>query len=671
LPVAQYAIVATGVSWYRQRSVPVIIDFDDKTIPLRHQFALEREFAMNQRTKQSWKRNSYETLEKRMLFACDLVGTAGADAIEIIVGPESVMVSINDDIHTCERDSISIDALGGIDSVFIIDDAGDDLTELLSDSVIVTGQVDINVTHVESSYVRSGGGYDIAVLVGTEAVETAYGTSNGAFVRGVNFDQRVTAYDQIFAKMGAGNDVAYLSDSEDDNVFVANEETARMNYPGSFIEVSGHTSVFANANLGGDDQAIFNGSEADDHVYATEQFSTIRSENLLVRASGFTRVLANPSGGNDSATAVNTETEDVFYGMPGFANFKFGDTSGISLIEFESVSVYTPNDTPERDQAYIFGTQNSKLYSRARSTIFQGEGFTFYVDGIADVEVEMSGRNNHAYFVDDLGTSTFNAKRFSRASSNQSYGLNTSFYDYFTAKYFIEANGFDSAHATALVPGESSARFSWAERFYANSNNSVAIIDGFTASTQGFHRVAGRGNDSGDTIAVVIGTDNDEVLEVGPTILDVTRLAAADDSYEIGADRFRNIYLDGKGGDDVAEYVNGSRDEYFSFANGAGLFQFIKFSEPYNVSTRNFSMYTFLASPYERMNGTAFLFDSAGNDHLEATNDRLTLTGDDYVIVLNEVPRVYATANQGGVNTLDVDESYTGEVFPDGDWITV
>ena len=107
------------------------------------------------------------------------------------------------------------------------------------------------------------------------------------------------------------------------------------------------------------------------------------------------------------------------------------------------------------------------------------------------------------------------------------------------------------------------------------------------------------------------------------------------------------------------------------FANGIGLLGFRSSGLDQLVSARNFSTFNWLANGPRSDTGTAFLFDSSGNDHVDASNQRLTLTGDGYEVVLNDMPRVFVTANRGGNNTISVDDSYTGELFREGDWIDV
>ena len=347
------------------------------------------------------------------MLACNLVGTTGADTISIDVGAETVVVTINDDVRECDRDDINIDALAGHDTVHIVDDAGDDKVRLLFLSVEVEGEVNINIGNIESSHVRSGGGNDSATLTGTSDAETIYGKSTSVFLQGDGFDQRVSGYYSVLANMAEGSDVAYLVDSIEDDIFIANEASVAMSYAAATVDIIGVKFAYATAGEGGNDQAIFNGSEADDSIYATENFSTISNPASRIRATGFDRVLANPSGGFDSATAVNTPAKDVFYGKDGFANFKFGETAGISLIEFERVSIVGAADPMERDYGFIVGELNdSKLYANSTATVLQGNGFEFYLNDITILDVEITGVRNNAYFVDRFGDSSFSVKRY-------------------------------------------------------------------------------------------------------------------------------------------------------------------------------------------------------------------------------------------------------------------
>lgn len=604
-------------------------------------------------------RPSYQQLETRNLLACDLAGTAGDDLINVQIGAQTVDVEINGTVEQCSRNEvINIDALGGNDRITIVDDAGDDLAVLRVGSVSIVGAVQFGANNVEAVSITSGGGMDRAILLDSQNADELFGSVSNTLLRGAGFEQRVVGYDEVFAVSSNDTDVAYISDSPGNDVFVGGDTSSRMMFPESFIGLTDFSQVYASSNNGGDDQVVFSGSDGNDALFAREGFARITNGNYTIGAANFERILANESEGIDRAVLLETANKDVFYGTPDFAHFKFGSHSQISMVDWERVTLISNGHEGMIEAAYIHGSEgNDQFNARRDQVIAIGDDFEFYIAGMTSINFYAEGGTDTARFFDFIGNGRFSIRNFDAQI-------------YWPASYgWIGASSVEKVIATGIRSNANSAtmvgEYDQPNQFYVSPFNGRMESPNRHVHVRGFRSVSGLAS-GGDDVSYITGSDASETLRVSQLVVDSSAayLDAVDGSYEIQSLGFGNTYVNVMGGLDSGTFRDSRfNDTFYNRGNvtsirseGGGL-----------VTVTGLNLIDF----FSQGPGTdrAFLYGTEGSNRIEGDSAEIIFLGEDLRINVQQFEFIYAIGDAGGNNVWAVDEFDNPRLFRLGNWV--
>ena len=591
--------------------------------------------------------NSYHMLESRRLLACDLVGTSGDDVITIDMGGETIFVSINGDEFQCPHEDLGIDALDGDDSIVITDSPDDERVELRSNSVVVDGAFRLEITNAEVHEVKSGGGNDSVFLYTTQINEDLFIGQNHTLLRGQKSEIRTFGYAHINAFAVHVPSSVFFNDSELDDLFVGGKSYSGMEYGnGVRVDTYGYTTAFSTSNAGGSDRAIFAGSDSDDNLFANERVSrmsdgTHKDATYTVRAEGFEIVTAIKSPGNDSATILETNADDVFYGTPELANFKFRNRTQINVNSFARVSVIGNPNQVDNDLAYIFGGDgDNQMFANEDSMIFLGDEFSFYLRAVEIHDVRGEGGNNRAVLFDLAGDAKVGAGPQSvRMNRDGDQG------------YSINGRGFQNTTVNSLATGENFALLFGSRtarnEFFGHVDSSRLVSSDFSIQVNNFKFVEAVGINNNDA-AFLTGTTADETMRV-----ERDAVGMRSDGISVQARRFPNTYINGRGGADKATIADAPQPEIMSIRPN---FASLEVGQDRFFSFSNVREFDFIHSFNRDREGddVVFLNDTTGDDVLRGSGDVIRFVGDGLIVTMQQMPKIFATASAGGINTWAV-----------------
>lgn len=623
--------------------------------------SLSNNMSLSKRKSNLANRPSYQQLEARNLLACDLVGTAGDDLINVQIGAQTVDIEINGTVEHCARNEvINIDALGGHDRITIVDDAGDDLAVLRVGSVSIDGAVQIGATNVEAVSITSGGGMDRAILLDSQNADELFGSASNTLLRGAGFEQRVIGYDEVFAVSSNDTDVAYISDSPGNDVFVGGDTSSRMMFPESFIGLTDFSQVYARSDNGGNDQVVFSGSEGDDALFARGGFARITNGRYTIGATNFERILANQSEGIDRAVLLETANKDQFYGTPDFAHFKFGSHSQISMVDWERVTLNADSHEGRIESAYVYGSEgNDQFNARRDQVIAIGDDFEFYIAGMTSINFYAEGGTDTARFFDFIGTGSFMIRDFDA----QIYWPTTYAWIGTHSVEKVIVTGIRSHANSATLIGESNQP----NQFYATPFNGRMDSPNWQVHVRGFRNVSALASGD-DDVAYITGSDLTEELRVwhipGTSSTSVI-LKAANRSYEIQSLGFGNTYVNVMGGLDSGTFGDSPYNDTFY---NRGNVTSIESNRGGLVSVTGLNFIDFFSN---EGGGTdrAFLYGTESDNRIEGDSAEVIFVGEDLRISVQYFEFIYATDVAGGNNVWAVDEFDNPRLFRLGNWV--
>jgi len=219
-------------------------------------------------------------------------GTEGDDVIHIWPGtPGSINHRVSVNGVSIYYDSavyagIVIDGLGGTDTLSIYGKSTDETADFNGTSVHIyeSSVYGVYGDGFENIYLYGGGGGDAATMLGTTGADNFYVNQSYSYLRGnsnafFNYTKDFTTL-TVDASGGGGTDRVYMYDSPGDDILVAGETQATIDYdsgvsPGVDVTAIGFDETSTYAVNGGTDVARLTGSDGDDRYTARDLYGRI------------------------------------------------------------------------------------------------------------------------------------------------------------------------------------------------------------------------------------------------------------------------------------------------------------------------------------------------------------------------------------------------------------
>jgi len=354
------------------------------------------------------------------LVRCDggnvtVYGSDGDDLLRFAAAAEH-QVTINDIHYTFdaaavtslefaadegENDTAELACSGGEDIAWVYPNSAE-----LSGSFSHQGEVTdyhATVTGVAAVTVTSTGAGDVAYLYDSDGDDIFEATPEFGHLYGDGFSSRAEGFAAVlaYAKNG-GNDEALLYDSDGDDVFNAWPEVAWMSGEGFFNRAKFFESVTAHAARGGDYAQLYD-SPGDDTFTAAPGEGHLFGTGFSLFADGFNAVHAYAqSGGTDVAFLQDSAGDDTLVATP-----TFGKLTGPGFYSranfFDYLHAYSK--AGGNDYAYLLGSAGDDTFTGTSTyAVLDGAGFynraKFFENVLADAG---TGGNDHAYLDDSAG----------------------------------------------------------------------------------------------------------------------------------------------------------------------------------------------------------------------------------------------------------------------------
>ncbi|MCA9169101.1 MAG: S8 family serine peptidase, partial [Planctomycetales bacterium] len=170
------------------------------------------------------------------------------------------------------------------------------------------------VSGFDRVYVFAGGGEDVAELSGTAGDDVFVSRDTGARLSSDTHLEWLEDVERIYADSGSGGvDRAFLYGSATDDVLVAHPDVTRLSDSTKLRQVSLFDRVYATADAGGVDRAFLYGSRGTDEFHAELAESRMSGPAYLTVATAFDRVYADGGGGSlDTASLQGSDLDDRF-----------------------------------------------------------------------------------------------------------------------------------------------------------------------------------------------------------------------------------------------------------------------------------------------------------------------------------------------------------------------
>lgn len=242
----------------------------------------------------------------------------------------------------------------------------------------------------------SSAGADEAVFEGSAGSERFVSQADRfGRLSGTNFSFIAVAYPSVLADGADGNDVAYLTDSEGDDSFVASRELSSLSGDGFSNSVRGFDEVYGYTTEG-NDVAEIRGSESDESFYANPLVALLTGSDFQAFVGGFDVVRAIGGGGDDVATLRDSDGDDSFTSSPAFASLQGigfrNQVEGFSRVKAISVA--------GMDRAVFEGSIAADNFVGNRGfSYLEGSGYRNQANGFEDVSVVgLSGLDTASLF---------------------------------------------------------------------------------------------------------------------------------------------------------------------------------------------------------------------------------------------------------------------------------
>lgn len=242
----------------------------------------------------------------------------------------------------------------------------------------------------------SSRGADEAVFEGSAESErfVSQGDRFGR-LNGGDFSFIAVGYPSVIADGLGGKDVAFMTDSEGDDSFVASAESSSFSGDGFSNSTIGFEEVFG-FTTDGNDVAELRGSESDESFYANPAVASLTAGEFLAFTRGFNVVRAIGGGGNDIATLRDSEGNDLFTSSPALASLQGTGFRNVAegFSQVKAISIAGVDQTVFEGSTAIDNFVGNRDYS-----YLEGNGFRNQANGFEDVSaVGLAGLDTVSLF---------------------------------------------------------------------------------------------------------------------------------------------------------------------------------------------------------------------------------------------------------------------------------
>lgn len=544
---------------------------------------------------------------------------------------------------------------------------------------------------IYNAFTFMGGlGTDTLNVTGLATTDTAifHRTSLGMYGAGYGLNGMV---EEIKVQGNGGRDIAHFYDSQFNDEFEAHADIAKMTYLSASGTALGFSRVYATSSSGGTDLASLFDSASDDAFFAQPGFAYMTGAGgaYLNQTAGFRQITAYANhGGRDTATLVDGATNDRLEARPSGARLAAltGEFSN-EAIHFETVVAKAI--AGGQDQAVFYdGLSNDEfivLPGSAYLRSLSGEFFNLANGFEKNFAFATEGGTDAAVFFDTQGDDTFVATPqyaylrasdvFSQASGFESFaGLSTSggsdvavLFDgpsddfLLVAKgnivlrgggglFLSQAIGFRSGHAIASE-GVDHAEFrdsSGNDQYIARPGNIAMVYENhqFVSYASHFDTSEAFSLMGGTDTALLYDSSGDDEFQASPSSAVMRSL---DGLYENRANQFDVVFgYSENGGLDRAILTDSPGNDFFVGTPGVS-------------NLRNLGTFSNFATGFASVQAVssaggrdiANLYDSVGDDRLEAQGRSATLKGTGFSNQVTGFSTVSGSSEKGGVDRLD------------------
>ena len=473
-------------------------------------------------------------------------------------------------------DAIHVDGLGGTDTLSVYGKATAENAAFDDTSVHIyeSSVYDLYGEGFENAYVYGGGGVDVATMLGTSGNDNFYVNQTYSYLRGDS--SSFLNYAKNFASVtadvsgGAGLDRTYMYDSPGDDILVAGETQATLDYdstvsPGVDATAIGFDESSVYAVNGGDDAATLTGSAGNDKFTARDIYGRMRGDDgaYIHYAEGFDVATGDASGttGTDTAILFDGSGDDYLQAGESSVSLQFDSSSGgnPNLIANGFDQTYNYAIRGGNDTALMTGSAHNDRFTSKQtySTLKRQDGGYFnYAAGWDQVTGDVSGGGGAdlAFIYDAATDDVFEAGPT----------LSTIDYDATPGSPDIETTviGFGEVYAYADFGGNDSAILNGStgvDKYYGLAAYSYlkANDDSYFNYARGFDAVAANASGAGD-LAFMYGSNGNDVFNANSASAVFTLNPTAATQTVNTATAFDQVYAYASGGGADQAYLDGT-----------------------------------------------------------------------------------------------------------------
>jgi microcystin-dependent protein len=609
-----------------------------------------------------------------------LNGTTGDDTVNIWPGTPGVaqhrvdINSVSSFFDAAVYDAILVDGLGGDDTLNVYGKTTTENTAFDGTSVHVSESTvyDVYGQGFESAYFYGGGG-DTIQMLGSSGNDNFYGNSTYSYLRGdsnafFNFAKNFETLEVDMSAMPGGTDNAYIYDSPGDDILIAGETQAMLDYdstvsPGVDITAIGFDRIDMYGQNGGTDDATLTGSSGDDTFTGLEGYSYLTGNGgaFVNYVKGFDAVKADVStgggGGEDSATLYDSSGDDKLTADGSLNVLDYNATGApdpnVSAIGFPNVSVYALFGGD--DTATLAGSAGDDRFT-GRDTYGQMKGnsgaFINYAKGFDMLTADVSGTGGTDIAI------LYDAPTDDELVASETEAI----FDYAATVGFdanLTARGFDQTYSYATSGGNDISTMLGStgdDRFTAKQTYNNLRGDGgaYFHYASGFEEsLADVSVGGGDDVAFLYDAPTDDFVRISPTQALLNYDAVASPVIDVTATGFPEVYAYAEDGGTDAAILHGSSgiDKFYGLTNysylRAGDYSYFNYVRGFDTIRANAS----------GSDDVAFLYDSDGDDTLTVTPTStafqlIPTVGTPVVNTAADFDQVHAYASTGGGNDL-------------------
>jgi hypothetical protein len=192
-----------------------------------------------------------------------------------------------------------------------------------------------------------GYGNDLAILSDTAGDEIFIGDPDAGSLSGAGFYLRAANFERVETRSSGGNDLAYLWDSPGDDAFAGSNVLAYLNGVGFSNFVQGFSRVTA-FSRGGVDSAVLYGTAGADQFTLNGGMRRLQATDYVVETNDFRNTQVFGGNGNDTAVLQDLGTTASLTGRNAW--FALSDRDALNGYGFEQVLAAAKNgQSPNSD----------------------------------------------------------------------------------------------------------------------------------------------------------------------------------------------------------------------------------------------------------------------------------------------------------------------------------